>query len=146
MFHDCGHELLFSQLGDAYCIECRVAVVLGPDDRRWWERAKCRGVDPDLFFPSRGDSGREALAVCAECPVQPQCLQYALDNGERLGIWGGTTGKQRRKMRRPRKACASCSTRFRPTQSNARYCSDSCRRLGRARTHAESNRRRAGAT
>ena len=146
MIHECGNELLFAKSGTAYCIDCRVAVVLGKHGLRWWEHARCRGVDPDLFFPRRGDDTTQAIAVCKACPVQVECLEYAIDNGERHGIWGGTTGNDRRKMRRPRKLCEACGVNFRPTQSGTRYCSEICRRLGRTRQIAESRRRRAGAT
>ena len=45
---------------------------------RWQERANCLGVDPDLFFPERGASTREAKGVCKGCEVRLECLEYAL--------------------------------------------------------------------
>lgn len=71
----------------------------------WREHAKCRGLDPELFFPQRGESTAEAKAICAVCPVRVQCLEYALLNDERQGIYGETTGRDRRRIRRRRKAC-----------------------------------------
>ena len=71
-------------------------------DRRWQERANCLGVDPDLFFPERGASTREAKAVCGGCEVKADCLEYALDNGEKFGIWGGLSERERRRLRRQR--------------------------------------------
>ena len=71
-------------------------------DRRWQERANCLGVDPDLFFPERGASTREAKSVCAGCEVKADCLEYALDNGEKFGIWGGLSERERRRLRRQR--------------------------------------------
>ncbi|GGS31405.1 transcriptional regulator WhiB [Streptomyces humidus] len=71
----------------------------------WRERAACRDVDPDLFFPI-GTAGLtlvqidEAKAVCARCPVRERCLQWALDVGQVEGIWGGTTESERRATRR----------------------------------------------
>ena len=59
------------------------------DDRSWQDRANCLGVDPDLFFPERGASTREAKEVCRGCVVRMDCLEYALVNGEKFGIWGG---------------------------------------------------------
>lgn len=70
--------------------------------RRWQERANCYGVDPDLFFPERGASTREAKGVCAGCEVRADCLEYALDNGEKFGIWGGLSERERRRLRRQR--------------------------------------------
>ena len=70
--------------------------------RRWQERANCLGVDPDLFFPERGASTREAKAVCGGCEVRIECLEYALRNGEKFGIWGGMSERERRRIRRQR--------------------------------------------
>lgn len=70
--------------------------------RRWQIVANCRGVDPDLFFPERGASTREAKAVCRGCEVRPECLEYALAEGERFGIWGGLSERERRRVRRQR--------------------------------------------
>ncbi|MGZ4712361.1 MAG: WhiB family transcriptional regulator [Acidimicrobiia bacterium] len=72
------------------------------EERRWQERANCLGVDPDLFFPERGASTREAKGVCAGCEVRLDCLEYALCNGEKFGIWGGLSERERRRLRRQR--------------------------------------------
>jgi WhiB family transcriptional regulator, redox-sensing transcriptional regulator len=71
---------------------------------RWWERAACRGEDPELFFPTRCEVEKvqAAKAVCARCPVRAECLEYALAVNEQNGIWGGLSGKQRRAERRRR--------------------------------------------
>ena len=69
---------------------------------RWQERANCLGVDPDLFFPERGASTREAKAVCRGCEVRMDCLEYALAHGEKFGIWGGLSERERRRVRRQR--------------------------------------------
>jgi WhiB family redox-sensing transcriptional regulator len=71
-------------------------------DRSWQGRANCAGVDPDLFFPQRGASTREAKAVCGGCVVREDCLEYALSNGEKFGIWGGLSERERRRVRRHR--------------------------------------------
>lgn len=73
-----------------------------PDTEDWQSQANCLGVDPDLFFPERGASTAEAKAVCAGCVVREQCLEYALANGEKFGIWGGTSERERRVIRRER--------------------------------------------
>jgi len=54
-------------------------------DRAWQDQANCLGVDPDLFFPERGASTREAKEVCRGCVVRGECLEYALANGEKFG-------------------------------------------------------------
>src|SRR5213592_3136446 len=71
-------------------------------DRSWQWQANCMGVDPDLFFPERGASTREAKAVCRGCVVQVDCLEYALAHGEKFGIWGGLSERERRRIRRQR--------------------------------------------
>jgi WhiB family redox-sensing transcriptional regulator len=60
------------------------------EDRSWQLRANCLGVDPDLFFPERGASTKEAKEVCRGCVVREQCLEYALANGEKFGNPGST--------------------------------------------------------
>ena len=68
----------------------------------WQHYGACRGIDPDLFFPERGESTREAKAVCKTCPVEAACLEFALRNGEKFGIWGGMSERERRRIRRQR--------------------------------------------
>ncbi len=75
-----------------------------PTDRSWQDYANCLGVDPDLFFPERGASTREAKEVCRGCVVREDCLEYALANGEKFGIWGGMSERERRRVRRQRAA------------------------------------------
>jgi WhiB family transcriptional regulator, redox-sensing transcriptional regulator len=74
------------------------------DTKTWQDLANCLGVDPDLFFPERGASTREAKEVCRGCVVREQCLEYALANGEKFGIWGGLSERERRRIRRQRAA------------------------------------------
>ena len=64
---------------------------------RWQYDAACREANPDIFFPERGQDIGPALAYCARCTVRDDCLRFAIDNGERLGIWGGLSGAQLRK-------------------------------------------------
>lgn len=70
--------------------------------RDWHDYANCLGVDPDLFFPERGASTREAKEVCRGCVVREECLEFALSNGEKFGIWGGMSERERRRLRRAR--------------------------------------------
>ena len=78
--------------------------VIEPADHEWQNNANCLGLDPVLFFPNRGDSTREARAVCAGCVVRQECLEYALANKLAHGIWGGHSERERKRMRRERKA------------------------------------------
>lgn len=66
----------------------------------------CQGMDTNLFFPYKGESAKEALSACngtdrqPECPVKSQCLEYALSLPSLcVGIWGGTSQKERRRLR-----------------------------------------------
>src|SRR6266536_1082482 len=67
----------------------------------WRHRARCRDVDPELFFPV-GTTGpaeaqvQAAKAICALCPVREECLQWALDTAQDAGVWGGLSEEVRR--------------------------------------------------
>ena len=64
----------------------------------WATFANCLGCDPELFFPVRGESTKEAKEVCAGCEVRRECLAEHLY--EKHGIWGGTSERERRALRR----------------------------------------------
>ena len=65
----------------------------------WQTDAACRGLNPLMFFPARGEHVAAAQAVCNTCPVRVDCLNDALDVGTKYGIWGGTSERQRRQIR-----------------------------------------------
>lgn len=67
-------------------------------DLSWYADALCAETDPEAFFPEKGGSTREAKAVCAECLVRAECLDFALDTFQRFGIWGGCSERERRKL------------------------------------------------
>jgi WhiB family transcriptional regulator, redox-sensing transcriptional regulator len=70
------------------------------DDLGWQDRALCAQTDPEAFFPEKGGSTREAKRVCRSCEVRAECLEYALENDERFGIWGGLSERERRRIKR----------------------------------------------
>jgi WhiB family redox-sensing transcriptional regulator len=74
----------------------------GPDadEQGWQESALCAETDPEAFFPEKGGSTREAKKICTGCEVRAECLEYALANDERFGIWGGLSERERRRLRR----------------------------------------------
>lgn len=72
-------------------------VGLVPD---WTEHALCAQVDSDAWFPESGGPTAAAKHICAKCPVRSQCLDYALENHERFGIWGGLTVAERQRLGR----------------------------------------------
>jgi WhiB family redox-sensing transcriptional regulator len=72
----------------------------------WHKDAVCDQLPTDLFFPSGKSEGartdeERAKEVCSLCPVQAECLEFALVHEERYGIWGGTTPDERRHLKRP---------------------------------------------
>jgi len=82
------------------------ALIPGP----WARRALCADADPEIFFRAHDDPATEARRTCAQCPVRADCLQFALDAGERHGIWGGLDPAERTALRRKlrgRKASAT---------------------------------------
>ncbi|WP_081882418.1 WhiB family transcriptional regulator [Cryobacterium sp. MLB-32] len=66
----------------------------------WQTDSLCAQTDPEAFFPEKGGSTRDAKKICASCEVRTQCLEYALANDERFGIWGGLSERERRKLRK----------------------------------------------
>jgi len=66
----------------------------------WVDRSACRGVDVNRFFPHRGEPVDTLKAICRGCPVRADCLDYAMVNVERHGIWGGLSERERRRLRR----------------------------------------------
>ena len=74
-------------------------------DLDWRRNAACLGVDSELFFPT-GDTEpaekqiHEAKQVCSRCVVKKQCLQWAIDNDQHYGVWGGLSENERRALKR----------------------------------------------
>lgn len=92
--------------------------------------AACAGLDPNLMFPERGESTAEAKAVCAGCLVRAECLEFALVEVIKHGLWGGTSERERRRLRRER---GISETRPRPPcgttagyAAHKRYREDAC--------------------
>lgn len=69
-------------------------------DKDFRSRALCAQTDPEAFYPEKGGSTREAKRVCLTCDVRDDCLEEALSNDERHGVWGGLTERERRKLRK----------------------------------------------
>ena len=70
----------------------------------WQDKALCAqvGFGEDLWFPEKGGSTIEAKRTCRSCEVRDECLEYALDNDERFGVWGGLSERERRHILRKR--------------------------------------------
>jgi WhiB family redox-sensing transcriptional regulator len=99
--------------------EATVAALMVPGDLSldevvarpaWHQRAACRGQGTASFFPSPGDSLNAARAFCRRCDVQAECLAAALADAGLQGFWGGTSERERRLIRRERRARAARPT------------------------------------
>ncbi len=69
-------------------------------DLSWMDRGRCTETGDDLHFPEKGHPTKGAKMVCHGCEVRQECLEYALANDIRYGIWGGTSERERRRLRR----------------------------------------------
>jgi len=86
-------------------VSVATGIALAQDRGEWRLESACQDTDPDLFFPV-GTTGpaieqiEAAKAVCGICPVQSQCLEFALATNQDSGVWGGTSEDERRRLRR----------------------------------------------
>jgi WhiB family redox-sensing transcriptional regulator len=112
-------------------------IAAGADEETAWAAdAACATADSRWFYPGRGEDIAPALMYCAACPVAGDCLEYALAHGEIFGIWGGTSERERRRIRRARvgaqrvTTCGDCGAvivRAGAASSVPRFCGDACR-------------------
>ena len=70
------------------------------EEMGWQERALCAQTDPEAFFPRRVAAPARRNGVCLSCDVRSDCLEYALANDERFGIWGGLSERERRRLKK----------------------------------------------
>lgn len=75
-------------------------------DIAWRSLGACRGLDPGIFFPESADQEEAAKQICAGCGVRIACLEHALARREKVGVWGGTTDRDRRRIIRQRRRSA----------------------------------------
>lgn len=66
------------------------------------EHAACKGMDQRIFFPTQGQDTRPAKAICSGCSAREACLDFALTNREKFGVWGGMSERERRDERKAR--------------------------------------------
>lgn len=76
-----------------------------PDETEtdWMAYGNCAHQPPSLFFPSDGVGVEVARRVCADCPVQELCLEYALTHRIDHGVWGGCSERERRRILKRRR-------------------------------------------
>jgi len=70
----------------------------------WMNDGLCNEYQRDLFFPGRGSTSAQAKRICGQCAVRPECLAYAVNDGSLLGVWGGTSDRERQQLRGQRAA------------------------------------------
>lgn len=71
----------------------------------WRTNALCREEEYSHvnFYPTQGEDYKPAQAVCGDCEVESECLDYAIDKKEKDGVWGGATAKERTRILRAMK-------------------------------------------
>jgi WhiB family redox-sensing transcriptional regulator len=70
----------------------------------WREMGRCKGEDPEIFYPEDDeDPGMAAKLICAMCLVRETCLESAIRTREKIGVWGGATARERRRIIRHRR-------------------------------------------
>ncbi|MGH2806655.1 MAG: WhiB family transcriptional regulator [Actinomycetota bacterium] len=67
-------------------------------NEEWQDRAACKRIQVELFFPPAEQEADDAKAICATCEVRQPCLEFAIAAGERFGVWGGLTPQERRSL------------------------------------------------
>ncbi len=72
----------------------------------WRQLGECKGLDPAIFYPEDDDDAAPAKAICAGCGVRVACLEHALASREKVGVWGGATERERRRLVRQRRRTA----------------------------------------
>lgn len=77
-----------------------------PMENLWHQHGACRGLDPTIFYPATDEEAAPAKKVCEQCGVREACLEFALGERERDGIWGGATERERRRIIRQRRRTA----------------------------------------
>ena len=87
-------------------------------DTNWMAEGNCRNHPPATFFPSDGVGVDVARQICATCPVQAPCLEYALRNRIDHGVWGGASERERRRIARRRRLQLAGATESSPPASS----------------------------
>jgi WhiB family redox-sensing transcriptional regulator len=75
-------------------------------DIEWRMLGACRGLDPSIFYPDEDDEADLAKEICSQCGVRVACLEHALARREKVGVWGGQTERERRRIIRQRRRSA----------------------------------------
>jgi hypothetical protein len=120
----------------------RLADIFHVDVPAWMDRALCAQTDPQLFFPESSANPNEAKRICSSCPVQTECLTYAIEQNDPNGVWGGLGPRERKRLRKTR-PCQVCEGPI-PWAGHAtpKCCSDECREQARRASSARYDAKR----
>lgn len=106
--YGCSTSMIYKRIRAAGCAALSYSdkspAYLPPRSRHWVEDALCAQVDPEIFHPEKGGDASPAKRVCMRCPVRRECLEEALATGERFGVRGGLSERERRKLQKNRGA------------------------------------------
>jgi hypothetical protein len=86
----------------------------------WHLQGLCGQADAEAWFPEKGIPTRPAKAICAACPVRVDCLEDALERHEPWGIWGGTSERERQRIRAERAAAREAAEREEAARASVR--------------------------
>lgn len=75
--------------------------LIDPSRPHWMNQAACAGWPAAVFFEKAHQ--KQAVALCATCPIRAECLDYALAGCIDYGVWGGCSPEERRVLRRRRR-------------------------------------------
>ena len=78
-------------------------------ETKWMDQGNCRNKPPKMFFPSDGLGVVIAKEICRTCKVKERCLNHALQNHISHGVWGGTSERQRRRIRNEQRLATKTS-------------------------------------
>jgi WhiB family transcriptional regulator, redox-sensing transcriptional regulator len=76
------------------------------NDIKWRQLGACKGLEASIFYPDEGDDAEDAKQICMGCGVRVACLEHALVAREKVGVWGGATERERRRIVRQRRRTA----------------------------------------
>lgn len=130
------------------------------ETENWRAKALCAQVDPEIFFPNKGASTKDAKRVCAGCEVTRECLEDALAHDDRFGVRGGLSERERRRITvgRPRRPQRTQHLPLKPptqhpqcgteagTKRHSRQGENSCTACKQASSEARRRRLEAKAT
>jgi hypothetical protein len=124
------------------------------DREPWMAEGACRGLAETLggrerdrlFYPTRGEPTKRAEAMCADCPVRQECLDFALRNGMHFGIWGGMSESERQRMRREMRITTPMATRPEERPQRCPECNVLCTSGAGLTAHRKTHAREAVST